>query len=46
MMHYLGDKCPPDGHAELLLVWLRGEISDEAYFELFDREDVNEPAET
>jgi hypothetical protein len=36
--HYIGDDCSPDGHAEHLLCWLGGQISDAEYFQLFRQE--------
>lgn len=40
-LHYIGDHCLPDGHVEHMLLWLEGEISDDAYFELFDRSELD-----
>jgi DNA polymerase-1 len=34
-LHYIGDRCAPDGHVDHLLAWIAGEIDDVAYNALF-----------
>jgi len=33
--HYIGDDCPPDGHVDEMLDYLRGSLSYHAYLSLF-----------